>query len=37
VRILPNHACAMADHFGFYHVLDESGRVSAIWPRFSGW
>jgi D-serine deaminase-like pyridoxal phosphate-dependent protein len=37
VRILPNHACATADQFEFYHVLDEAGRVSAIWPRFSGW
>jgi D-serine deaminase-like pyridoxal phosphate-dependent protein len=37
VRILPNHACATADHFECYHVLDQSRRVGAIWPRFSGW
>lgn len=37
LRILPNHACATAAQHGGYFVLDESDRVIAEWPRFSGW
>jgi D-serine deaminase-like pyridoxal phosphate-dependent protein len=37
VRILPNHACATSAQHDQYFVLDEHQRVTAIWPRFSGW
>lgn len=37
VRILPNHACATATQFDRYHVLDETGQVTDVWQRFSGW
>jgi D-serine deaminase-like pyridoxal phosphate-dependent protein len=37
IRILPNHACATGAQHDRYHVLDEGGRVSAIWPRINGW
>jgi D-serine deaminase-like pyridoxal phosphate-dependent protein len=37
VRILPNHACATGAQHDRYRVLDQSGRVSAVWPRISGW
>ncbi|AWB25679.1 DSD1 family PLP-dependent enzyme [Methylobacterium currus] len=37
VRILPNHACATGAQHDRYHVLDEDGRVAAIWPRINGW
>jgi D-serine deaminase-like pyridoxal phosphate-dependent protein len=37
LRILPNHACATAAQFGEYHVLDGSGAVAEVWPRFNGW
>jgi len=37
LRILPNHACATAAQHAGYHVLDSGGRVTAHWPRLSGW
>ena len=37
VRILPNHACATGAQHDRYHVLDNAGHVSAIWPRINGW
>ena len=37
LRILPNHACATAAQHDRYHVVDGDARVSAVWPRFSGW
>jgi D-serine deaminase-like pyridoxal phosphate-dependent protein len=37
VRILPNHACATAAQYDFYHVMDEKNFISAVWPRFRGW
>jgi D-serine deaminase-like pyridoxal phosphate-dependent protein len=37
VRILPNHACATGAQHDCYHVLDEAGGVSAVWPRIRGW
>jgi len=36
VRILPNHACAMAAQHGEYHVLRE-GQPVEVWERFNGW
>ncbi|MDA9402183.1 alanine racemase [Bradyrhizobium sp. CCBAU 45389] len=37
VRILTNHACATGAQYDRYQVLDEEGRVSAVWPRINGW
>jgi D-serine deaminase-like pyridoxal phosphate-dependent protein len=37
LRILPNHACATAAQHDRYHVVDGATRVTATWPRFSGW
>ncbi|GJD60830.1 DSD1 family PLP-dependent enzyme [Methylobacterium frigidaeris] len=37
VRILPNHACATGAQHDRYHILDEEGRVAAVWPRINGW
>ena len=37
LRILPNHACAMAAQHAHYHVIAGEPRVEAVWPRFSGW
>lgn len=37
LRILPNHACATAAQHDRYHVLDEAGAVTQVWPRFGGW
>ncbi|GJD56549.1 alanine racemase [Methylobacterium dankookense] len=37
IRILPNHACATGAQHECYHVLDEAGRVSGVWPRINGW
>jgi D-serine deaminase-like pyridoxal phosphate-dependent protein len=37
LRILPNHACATAAQHDRYHVVDGDTRVTATWPRFSGW
>lgn len=37
LRILPNHACATAAQYDRYHVLDGSGGVAQVWPRFGGW
>lgn len=36
LRILPNHACAMAAQHHSYHVVND-GKVIAEWPRFCGW
>jgi D-serine deaminase-like pyridoxal phosphate-dependent protein len=36
LRVLPNHACAMAAQFSEYHLVRE-GRAPAVWERFSGW
>lgn len=36
LRILPNHACAMAAQHPGYHVVND-GQVTAEWPRFCGW
>jgi len=38
VRILPNHACATATQHDAYGVVGpDSARLTAVWPRFSGW
>ena len=37
VRILPNHACATGAQHDRYHVLDDNGQISKIWPRINGW
>jgi D-serine deaminase-like pyridoxal phosphate-dependent protein len=37
LRILPNHACATAAQHDSYHLLDGSGGVAEVWPRFGGW
>ncbi|KQQ48654.1 alanine racemase [Methylobacterium sp. Leaf125] len=37
LRVLPNHACATGAQHDRYHVLDGTGRVSAVWPRINGW
>lgn len=37
VRILPNHACSTAAQFDHYKVLGPAHRITASWPRFSGW
>ena len=37
VRILTNHACATGAQHDRYHVLDNDGHVSAVWPRINGW
>ncbi len=38
VRILPNHACAMAAQHAFYDVVNgDSPAIQARWPRMRGW
>jgi D-serine deaminase-like pyridoxal phosphate-dependent protein len=38
VRILPNHACAMAAQHDFYSVVNgDSPRIEARWERMRGW
>ncbi|TPK27035.1 alanine racemase [Mesorhizobium sp. B2-5-3] len=38
VRILPNHACAMAAQHDFYTVVNgDSPRIEARWERMRGW
>jgi D-serine deaminase-like pyridoxal phosphate-dependent protein len=38
VRILPNHACAMAAQHTFYSVVEgEDGAIEARWDRIRGW
>jgi D-serine deaminase-like pyridoxal phosphate-dependent protein len=38
VRILPNHACAMAAQHEFYSVVNgESPEIEARWERIRGW
>ncbi len=38
IRILPNHACAMAAQHDFYSVVDgESTAIEARWERIRGW
>jgi D-serine deaminase-like pyridoxal phosphate-dependent protein len=38
VRILPNHACAMAAQHDFYSVVNgESPEIEARWERIRGW
>lgn len=38
VRILPNHACAMAAQHDFYSVLNgKSPEIEARWERIRGW
>jgi D-serine deaminase-like pyridoxal phosphate-dependent protein len=37
LRILPNHACAMAAQHDRYHVLPAQGGPIGAWPRFGGW
>ena len=37
LRILPNHACATAAQHDGYHVINETHKIEARWPRFSGW
>jgi D-serine deaminase-like pyridoxal phosphate-dependent protein len=37
VRILPNHACATGAQRDRYHVLENAGGFSAVWPRIIGW
>lgn len=38
VRILPNHACAMAGQHDFYSVVNgENPEIEARWERIRGW
>ncbi len=38
LRVLPNHACAVAAQYGAYHVVPEQpGAALKTWPRFGGW
>ncbi len=37
LRVLPNHACATAAQHAAYQVVNGSGDIEAVWPRFSGW
>ncbi|MBB4633699.1 alanine racemase [Sphingosinicella soli] len=37
LRVLPNHACATAAQHTAYVLADSSGKVTAHYPRFSGW
>jgi D-serine deaminase-like pyridoxal phosphate-dependent protein len=38
VRILPNHACAMAAQHAFYSVVEgEDAGIEARWDRIRGW
>ncbi|TIX21741.1 MAG: DSD1 family PLP-dependent enzyme, partial [Mesorhizobium sp.] len=38
VRILPNHACAMAGQHDFYSVVNGgSPEIDARWERIRGW
>lgn len=37
LRILPNHACATAAQHAAYLITGANGKVTARWPRFSGW
>lgn len=38
VRILPNHACAMAAQHAFYSVVEgEDSGIEARWDRIRGW
>lgn len=38
LRILPNHACAVAAQYGEYHVVpEEDGTPLQTWPKFNGW
>ncbi|WP_049743354.1 alanine racemase [Mycolicibacterium goodii] len=37
VRILPNHACAMADQHRQFLVVDGGREIIAAWPRVGGW
>ena len=38
LRILPSHACAMAEQHGHYYLAGaDGGTVTAKWPRFKGW
>ncbi len=37
LRVLPNHACATAAQFPFYHMVNSSGEVTDKWERFYGW
>ncbi len=37
LRILPNHACPTAAQYEHYKVIGADNRITATWPRFSGW
>ncbi|WP_353475192.1 DSD1 family PLP-dependent enzyme [Salipiger sp. H15] len=37
LRILPNHACAVAAQHDRYHVIGAEGGPLRVWPRFGGW
>jgi D-serine deaminase-like pyridoxal phosphate-dependent protein len=38
IRILPNHACAMAAQHEFYSVVNGEGpEIEARWERMRGW
>ncbi|MEG1970301.1 MAG: alanine racemase [Burkholderiaceae bacterium] len=37
LRVLPNHACAMAAQHAEYHVVAGARDVLACWQRFGGW
>ncbi len=38
IRILPNHACAMAAQHDVYNVINgQSPDIKARWPRIRGW
>ncbi|NKE44462.1 DSD1 family PLP-dependent enzyme [Roseomonas frigidaquae] len=37
LRVAPNHVCLTAAAHPHYHVLDESGRVVAVWDRVNFW
>lgn len=37
VRVFPNHVCHTIGSHDRYHVIDESGAVTAEWKRVTGW
>lgn len=37
LRILPAHACAAANAFSQYHVLNAEGAIAARWQKCRGW
>lgn len=37
VRVMPNHVCMTAAAYDAYRVIDDDGRITAIWDRCNGW